>query len=79
MVSTKKKYALLLSLLGSVGSACAQLTAVVAIEPTSRKDGLMVSRTVLESNAKRADEHLMLDDLRRAATVVARTLLDLLR
>ncbi|MDQ2735579.1 MAG: M20/M25/M40 family metallo-hydrolase, partial [Pseudomonadota bacterium] len=36
-------------------------------------------RTVLESNAKRADEHLVLDDLRRATKVVARTLLDLLR
>jgi acetylornithine deacetylase/succinyl-diaminopimelate desuccinylase-like protein len=36
-------------------------------------------RTVLESNAKRADEHLVLDDLRRATRVVARTLLDLLR
>ncbi len=34
--------------------------------------------TVLESNAKRADEHLVLDDLRRATQVVARTLLDLL-
>ncbi|MGK3916698.1 M20/M25/M40 family metallo-hydrolase, partial [Enterococcus faecium] len=28
-------------------------------------------RTVLESNAKRADEHLVLDDLRRATQVVA--------
>lgn len=36
-------------------------------------------RTVLESNAKRADEHLVLDDLKRATKVVARTLLDLLR
>jgi len=36
-------------------------------------------RTVLESNAKRADEHLLLEDLRRATKVVARTLLDLLR
>jgi len=35
-------------------------------------------RTVLESNAKRADEHLVLEDLRRATKVVARTLLDLL-
>jgi len=35
-------------------------------------------RTVLESNAKRADEHLVLDDLRRATKVVARTLHDLL-
>ena len=35
-------------------------------------------RTVLESNAKRADEHLELDDLRRATRVVARTLFDLL-
>jgi succinyl-diaminopimelate desuccinylase len=36
-------------------------------------------RTVLESNAKRADEHLVLADLKRATQVVARTLLDLLR
>jgi len=36
-------------------------------------------RTVLESNAKRADEHLVLEDLRRATKVVARTLLELLR
>jgi succinyl-diaminopimelate desuccinylase len=35
-------------------------------------------RTVLESNAKRADEHLVLADLRGATKVVARTLLDLL-
>ena len=35
-------------------------------------------RTVLESNAKRADEHLVLDDLRRATKVVARTLHDML-
>ncbi len=35
-------------------------------------------RTVLESNAKRADEHLVLDDLRRATKVVARTLRELL-
>lgn len=35
-------------------------------------------RTVLESNAKRADEHLELEDLRRATKVVARALLDLL-
>jgi succinyl-diaminopimelate desuccinylase len=35
-------------------------------------------RTVLESNAKRADEHLVLEDLRRATQVVARTLADLL-
>lgn len=35
-------------------------------------------RTVLESNAKRADERLALDDLRRATKVVARTLHDLL-
>jgi rhodanese-related sulfurtransferase len=49
-----KKVALLLALLGTVGSASAQLTAVVAIEPTSRKDGLMVSRTVLESSLSKA-------------------------
>jgi acetylornithine deacetylase/succinyl-diaminopimelate desuccinylase-like protein len=36
-------------------------------------------RTVLESNAKRADEHLDLADLRGATKVVARTLFDLLR
>ena len=36
-------------------------------------------RTVLESNAKRADEHLVLEDLRRATKVIACTLLDLLR
>jgi succinyl-diaminopimelate desuccinylase len=35
-------------------------------------------RTVLESNAKRADERLELEDLRRATKVIARTLLDLL-
>ena len=33
-------------------------------------------RTVLESNAKRADEHLVLEDLRKATQVVARTLFD---
>ena len=36
-------------------------------------------RTILESNAKRANENLALDDLRRATKVVARSLLDLLR
>ena len=35
-------------------------------------------RTVLESNAKRADEHLDLADLRRATKVIARVLKDLL-
>jgi acetylornithine deacetylase/succinyl-diaminopimelate desuccinylase-like protein len=35
-------------------------------------------RTVLDSNAKRADERLDLEDLRRATQVVARTLFDLL-
>lgn len=35
-------------------------------------------RTVLESHAKRADERLELEDLRKASKVVARTLLDLL-
>ena len=34
--------------------------------------------TVLESNAKRADEHIELEDLRRATKVLARALLDLL-
>ncbi|MDZ5459907.1 M20 family metallopeptidase [Azohydromonas lata] len=36
-------------------------------------------RTVLESHAKRNDERVALEDLRRATKVVARTLLDLLR
>jgi acetylornithine deacetylase/succinyl-diaminopimelate desuccinylase-like protein len=36
-------------------------------------------RTVRESNAKRADENLVLEDLRRATKVIARTLLDLLK
>jgi succinyl-diaminopimelate desuccinylase len=36
-------------------------------------------RTVRESNAKRADEHLQLDDLKRATKVIARTLFDLLQ
>ena len=36
-------------------------------------------RTVRESNAKRADENLVLEDLRRATKVVARTLLDVLQ
>jgi succinyl-diaminopimelate desuccinylase len=35
-------------------------------------------RTVLQSNAKRADEHIELEDLRRATKVVARALADLL-
>ncbi|MDR7377653.1 acetylornithine deacetylase/succinyl-diaminopimelate desuccinylase family protein [Rhodoferax ferrireducens] len=35
-------------------------------------------RTVLESHAKRADERLELEDLRRATKVIARTLVDLL-
>lgn len=35
-------------------------------------------RTVRESNAKRADEHLVLEDLRRATKIVARALADLL-
>jgi succinyl-diaminopimelate desuccinylase len=35
-------------------------------------------RTVLESNAKRADEHIELEDLRRATKVIARTLADML-
>ncbi len=36
-------------------------------------------RTVRESNAKRADERLSLDDLRRATKVIARSLSDLLQ
>jgi succinyl-diaminopimelate desuccinylase len=35
-------------------------------------------RTVLESNAKRSDEHVVLEDLRGATKVIARTLADLL-
>jgi succinyl-diaminopimelate desuccinylase len=35
-------------------------------------------RTVLESHAKRADERLDLEDLRRATKVIARSLVDLL-
>lgn len=35
-------------------------------------------RTVLESHAKRADERIVLDDLRRATKVIARSLVDLL-
>ncbi len=35
-------------------------------------------RSVLESNAKRADEHLSIEDLRRATKVIARSLHDLL-
>ena len=35
-------------------------------------------RTVLESHAKRSDERLVLEDLRRATQVIARTLADLL-
>ncbi len=36
-------------------------------------------RTVVESGAKQADEHLVLEDLRRATKVVARTVADLLQ
>ncbi|MFS8085312.1 MAG: peptidase M20, partial [Acidobacteriota bacterium] len=36
-------------------------------------------RTILESNAKRADENLLLEDLRRATQVVACALCDLLQ
>jgi acetylornithine deacetylase/succinyl-diaminopimelate desuccinylase-like protein len=36
-------------------------------------------RTIAESNAKRPDENLLLDDLRRATQVVASTVHDLLR
>jgi len=35
-------------------------------------------RTVLESNAKRADENVLLEDVRRATQVIARALFDLL-
>ena len=35
-------------------------------------------RTILESNAKRADENLLLEDLRRATQVVAAAVGDLL-
>ena len=40
--------------------------------------GFFGPRTVFESNAKRADEHIVLEDLRRATKVIARMLLDLL-
>jgi acetylornithine deacetylase/succinyl-diaminopimelate desuccinylase-like protein len=36
-------------------------------------------RTILEANAHNADEHLQLDDLRRATRVIARTLAEVLR
>jgi acetylornithine deacetylase/succinyl-diaminopimelate desuccinylase-like protein len=36
-------------------------------------------RTVLESHAKRADERLNLEDLRKATKVISRTILDLLQ
>jgi len=36
-------------------------------------------RTVLESHAKRNDERVVLEDLRRATKVIARTLSDLLK
>jgi len=36
-------------------------------------------RTVLESHAKRNDESVVLEDLRRATKVIARTLSDLLK
>ena len=36
-------------------------------------------RTVLESHAKRADERLHLEDLRKATKVISRTILDLLK
>ena len=35
-------------------------------------------RTIAESNAKRPDENLLLEDLRRATVVVACTLRDLI-
>ncbi len=35
-------------------------------------------RTLMESNAKQADENLALEDLRKATKVIAMTLLDLL-
>ena len=35
-------------------------------------------RTIAEANAKRADENLLLDDLRRATQVVAAAVFDLL-
>jgi acetylornithine deacetylase/succinyl-diaminopimelate desuccinylase-like protein len=53
-----------LDALGAAGAACALYGAG--------------PRTVLESNAKRADEHLVLEDLREATKVVARALRDLL-
>lgn len=46
---TKTSLLLLISLAALAGPARADLKAVVAIEPTSRKDGLIVSRTGLEA------------------------------
>ena len=60
---------LALALAGDRGRAAAVPAAIYGAGP----------RTVFESNAKRADEHLVLADLRRATKVVARTLFDLLQ
>ena len=49
-----KSLALLLPLAALATHAAAQITAAVVIEPTSRKDGLMLSRTVLESQLAKA-------------------------
>ena len=51
---------------------------VVVHNPEHLTRGLAGPRTVLESHAKRADERLELEDLRRATKVIARTLHDLL-
>ena len=51
------------------------MTPSLRIEALSHAFG---PRTVLESHAKRADERLDLEDLRRATKGVARTLHDLL-
>ena len=55
----------------------------VEIKATAREAGHRViygagPRTVLESHAKRNDERVVLEDLRRATKVIARTLADLL-
>ncbi len=46
--------ALALALLAAVAPALADLSAVVVSEPTSRKDGLMVSRQGLEAGLAKA-------------------------
>ena len=53
-------------------------TSAFTLKPASRVIYGAGPRTLLESNAKRADERLALDELRRATQVIARTLHELL-